>query len=84
VGDVRIGPSGLPVEGGFDAAAEALTVSGYRAVEIGFAGGFWLDYEAAPLLGEALRARDITLSVHAPLAAFMGHADRRKKFNMAL
>jgi deoxyribonuclease IV len=84
VGDVRIGPSGLPVEAGFDAAAEALTVSGYRAVEIGFVGGFWLDYDAAPLLGEALRARDITLSVHAPLAAFMGHVDRGKKFKMAL
>jgi deoxyribonuclease-4 len=84
VGRVRIGPSGLPVEAGFGAAAEALTASGYTAVEIGFAGGFWLDYDAAPLLGEALRARDIALSVHAPLAAFMGHVDRSKKFKMAL
>ncbi len=83
MGELRVGPSGLP-DGEFTAAAAALAAHGYRAVEIGFAGGFWLDYEAAPLLGEALRARDIALSVHAPLAAFMGHADRGKKFKMAL
>jgi deoxyribonuclease-4 len=83
VGDIRFGPSGLP-DLGFAEAADRLAARGYRAVEIGFAGGFWLDYDAAPLLGEALRARDIVLSVHAPLAAFMGHVDRGKKFKMAL
>ena len=46
--------------------------------------GFWLDYETAPLFGEAAVAADVALSVHAPLAAFMGHADRGKKFKMAL
>src|ERR671926_1671690 len=35
-------------------------------------------------LREALREADVSLSVHAPLAAFMGHADRGKKFKMAL
>ena len=84
MGQVRFGPSEPPLEGDFDEAAEALSVSGYTAVEIGFVGGFWLDYDAAPLLAEALRARDIAVSVHAPLAAFMGHADRGKKFKMAL
>src|SRR3982751_5289746 len=83
MGDLRFGPSGLPV-GSFGEAAAELQSSGYRAVEIGFAGGFWLDYDTAPQLGEALRAADIALSVHAPLAAFMGHADRGKKFKMAL
>jgi deoxyribonuclease IV len=83
VGELRFGPSGLPV-GAFDEAASALAAGGYRAVEIGFAGGFWLDYEAAPLLGEALHAHDVVLSVHAPLAAFMGHVAREKKFKMAL
>ncbi len=83
MGEIRIGPSGLP-EGDFDEAAEWLAARGYRACEIGFAGGFWLDYESAPALAEAMRARDIVLSVHAPLAAFMGHADRGKKFKMAL
>jgi deoxyribonuclease-4 len=83
MGELRIGPSGLP-DGDFEEAAEALAERGYRACEIGFAGGFWLDYESAPALAEALRARDIVLSVHAPLAAFMGHVDRGKKFKMAL
>jgi deoxyribonuclease IV len=83
VGELRFGPSGLPV-GAFDEAAATLADEGYRAVEIGFAGGFWLDYDTAPRLGEALRARDVLLSVHAPLAAFMGHVAREKKFKMAL
>ena len=83
MGEIRIGPAGLPADD-VDEAADALAARGYRACEIGFAGGFWLDYERAPLLGEALRSRDIALSVHAPLAAFMGHVDRGKKFKMAL
>src|SRR5205814_8140148 len=57
---------------------------GYRPCEFGFIGGFWLGDDSAPLLGEAAAAADVALSVHAPLAAFMGHADRGKKFKMAL
>jgi deoxyribonuclease-4 len=84
VGEIRVGPSGLPAVGGFEEEAGWLSARGYRAVEIGFAGGFWLDYEAAPLLAEAMRAADVSISVHAPLAAFMGHVEREKKFKMAL
>src|SRR3569833_652681 len=84
MGEVRFGPSGLPVADSFEAAAEALRAAGYTAVEIGFAGGFWLDYDTAPQLAAALEAADISLSVHAPLAAFMGHVAREKKFKMAL
>jgi len=84
MGATRFGPSGLPEAETFAAAAAVLAAAGYTACEIGFAGGFWLDYDAAPQLGAALRAADVALSVHAPLAAFMGHADRGKKFNMAL
>jgi len=84
MGEVRFGPSGLPPADSFEAAAAALAADGYTAVEIGFAGGFWLDYETAPQLAAALAAADITLSVHAPLAAFMGHVAREKKFKMAL
>ncbi|MDX6487152.1 MAG: deoxyribonuclease [Gaiellaceae bacterium] len=84
MGDIRLGPSGLPDAPSFDEAAEGLAARGYRACEIGFTSGFWLDYDTAPELGEALRARDIVLSVHAPLAAFMGHVAREKKFKMAL
>jgi deoxyribonuclease IV len=84
VGEIRIGPSGLPETGTFEGDAEWLEERGYRAVEVGFVGGFWLGYDEAPELAEAMRSRDITISVHAPLAAFMGHADRGKKFKMAL
>jgi deoxyribonuclease-4 len=84
VGDLRYGPSGLPEASGFEEAFAALAAAGYRACEIGFVSGFWLDYETAPLFGKAAAAADVALSVHAPLAAFMGHADRGRKFKMAL
>ena len=84
MGEIRLGPAGLPDAPSFEEAAGLLSARGYRACEIGFAGGFWLDYDSAPALGEALRAEDVVLSVHAPLAAFMGHVEREKKFKMAL
>ena len=84
MGEIRIGPSGLPREASFVDDAAWLAARGYRAVEIGFVSGFWLGYDEAPELGEAMRAADIAVSVHAPLAAFMGHVAREKKFKMAL
>jgi len=84
MGEIRYGPSGLPEAPTFEAAFALLAPGGYRACEFGFVSGFWLDYETAPLLGAAADAADVALSVHAPLAAFMGHADRGKKFKMAL
>src|SRR5213078_3380020 len=84
MGEIRYGPSGLPEAPTFEEAFAALGAEGYRACEIGFVSGFWLDYETAPLFGAAAAAADVVLSVHAPLAAFMGHADRGKKFKMAL
>jgi deoxyribonuclease-4 len=84
MGEIRVGPSGLPAAETFEEAMAILVADGYRACEFGFAGGFWLEYDAAPLLREAAQAADVALSVHAPLAAFMGHVDRAKKFKMAL
>src|SRR5438552_6709486 len=84
MGEIRFGPADLPTAESFEAAFAALAGEGYRACEFGFIGGFWLDYDSAPLLGDAAAAAAVTLSVHAPLAAFMGHADRGKKFKMAL
>ena len=84
MGEIRYGPSGLPEAPTFGDSFAALTAERYQACEIGFAGGFWLDYETAPLFGAAAEDADVALSVHAPLAAFMGHADRGKKFKMAL
>src|SRR5262252_10259221 len=84
MGEIRYGPSGLPEAPTFEEAFAALAANGYRACEFGFVSGFWLDYEEAPLLAEAAAAADVALSVHAPLAAFMGHVDDGKKFKMAL
>ena len=84
MGAIRFGPSGLPAATSFAEAMTLLRAAGYDACEFGFAGGFWLDYDQAPLLGEAAAAADVTLSIHAPLAAFMGHAERGKKLNMAM
>ena len=57
---------------------------GYTACEIDFEGGFWMDYPWAERLGEAARAADIALSVHAPIAGFLGHLERDKKHRMAV
>ena len=84
MGEIRIGPSGLPDLPSFEDAAAWLAAEGYGAVEIGFVSGFWLSYDDAPALAAALRERDIVVSVHAPLTAFMGHVAREKKFKMAL
>src|SRR5579884_4014286 len=84
MGEIRYGPGSLPEAPTFAEACAALAAAGYRACELGFVSGFWLDYETAPLLGEAAAATDVALSVHAPLAAFLGHAERGRKFKMAL
>src|SRR6476469_8271940 len=84
MGEIRYGPGGLPEAPTFEEGLAALAAEGYRACEIGFVSGFWLDYETAPLFAAAADAADVALSVHAPLAAFMGHVDRGKKFKMAL
>ena len=84
MGELRLGPSGLPDLPSFEDAAAWLSAEGYGAVEIGFVSGFWLSYDEAPELAAALKERDIVVSVHAPLAAFMGHVEREKKFKMAL
>src|SRR6266540_4880021 len=57
---------------------------GYDACEIDFEGRFWMDYDFAARLGELARQCDVALSVHAPIAGFMGHAERGKKLNMAV
>src|SRR3954462_13130042 len=84
MGEIRYGPSGLPEAPTFEETFAALGAEGYRACEVGLSSGSWLATETAPLFGAAAAAADVVLSVHAPLAAFMGHADRGKKFKMAL
>jgi deoxyribonuclease-4 len=84
VGTLRFGPSGLPEAESYEESLALLAERGYTACELGFAGGFRLDYETAARLGELARAADVALSVHAPLAAFLGHAERGKKLKMAI
>ena len=62
----------------------ALLAGGYSACEIDFEGRFWMDYPFAESFGALCREHDIALSVHAPIAGFMGHAERGKKLNMAI
>jgi deoxyribonuclease-4 len=63
---------------------EALVARGLSACEIDFEGRFWMDYDFAARLGELAREHDIALSVHAPIAGFMGHAECGKKLNLAV
>ncbi len=84
MGKLRFGPADLPHTGTFIEAMVDLRKRGYSACEIGFVRGFWLDYDEAAELRAAAEDADVVLSVHAPLAAFMGHADDGKKFKMAL
>jgi len=81
---VRFGPARVPSRESPEAAAELLLERGYTACEIDFEGKFWMDYPWAERFGELARENGIILSVHAPIAGFMGHAERGKKLNMAV
>jgi len=84
VGMVRVGPARVPSRESPEAAVELLLERGYRACEIDFEGGFWMDYPWAERFGELAREAGIVLSVHAPLAGFLGHVERDKKHRMAI
>src|SRR6478752_875168 len=81
---LHFGPARVPSRESPEAALEALLARGLSACEIDFEGRFWMDYEFAERFGELAREHDIALSVHAPIAGFMGHAERGKKLNMAV
>jgi deoxyribonuclease-4 len=80
---IRIGPARVPSRESPEEAIELLRERGYTACEIDFEGRFWMDYPWAERFGELAREADIALSVHAPIAGFMGHVERDKKYNMA-
>src|SRR6476661_1557557 len=81
---LHFGPARVPSRESPEAAVEALLARGLSACEIDFEGRFWMDYDFAERFGELARENDIVLSVHAPIAGFMGHAERGKKLNMAV
>jgi deoxyribonuclease IV len=84
MGAIRFGPARVPSRDSPEAALELLIERGYRACEVDFGGGFWMDWAYAERLGERSRDRDVRLSVHAPIPAFLGHPDRGKKYRMAI
>src|SRR6266581_2379453 len=84
MGALHFGPARVPSRESPEAAIELLHERGYTACEIDFEGKFWMDYPWAERLGELAREAGIVLSVHAPIAGFMGHAERGKKLNMAV
>ena len=84
MGAVGFGPARVPSQESPEAALEALQARGYTACEIDFEARFWMDYDFAARFGELAREAGIALSVHAPIAGFMGHAERGKKLNMAV
>jgi deoxyribonuclease IV len=82
---VRIGPARCPSRESPERAIELLLERGYRACEIDFESGFWMDYPFAERLGELAREHDVALSVHAPLFGFMGHLEASgRKFTSAV
>ncbi len=82
--EIHFGPARVPSQESPEAAVEALGQRGYTACEIDFESRFWMDYDFAARFGELCRDAGIVLSVHAPIAGFMGHAERGKKLNMAV
>jgi deoxyribonuclease-4 len=81
---IRFGPSGVPSRETPEEAIEILLARGYSACEIDFEGKFWMDYPWADRFGLLARDAGIALSVHAPIAGFMGHVERDKKQRMAV
>jgi deoxyribonuclease-4 len=81
---IRFGPARVPSHETPEEAVALLSERGYTACEIDFEGGFWMDYDFAGRFGALAREAGINLSVHAPIAAFLGHAERGKKHRMAV
>jgi deoxyribonuclease IV len=84
VSTLHYGPARVPSRESPEAAVALLQERGYSACEIDFEGKFWMEYAWAEAFGELARDAGIVLSVHAPIAGFMGHAERGKKLNMAV
>ncbi len=84
MGTIRVGPARLPDRESPDAAIDVLVERGYDACEIDFESGFWMEKPFAARLGEVASERDVALSVHAPLAAFLGHVEREAKYRRAM
>ena len=85
----RFGPARVPSRESPEAAIELLVERGYTACEIDFEGGFWMkpEWEWASSFGELAAKSKVALSVHAPIAAILGHlagddGKRKRAFGM--
>jgi len=85
VSTIRVGPGGIPSRDSAAKAIETLIERGYDACEIDFSDGFWMDRDYAQRLGSLARDAGLALSIHAPLAAFLGHVQHgARKHQMAV
>ena len=84
MGAIRFGPARVPSRESPVAAVDLLVERAYAACEVDFESGFWMNWSYADELGALSRERDIRLSVHAPIPAFLGHPERGKKYRMAV
>jgi deoxyribonuclease-4 len=84
MGELKFGGARVPSRESPEEAIAILRERDYRACEIDFEEKFWMDYAWAERFGELAREHGIVLSAHAPIAGFMGHAERGKKLNMAV
>jgi deoxyribonuclease-4 len=82
--ELHYGPARVPSRESPEEAIRLLQERGFTACEIDFEGKFWMGYPWAERFGRLAREAGIALSVHAPIAGFMGHAERGKKLNMAV
>ena len=81
---LRFGPARVPSRRSPGEAIRILKQRGFTACEIDCEGGFWMGYPWAERFGELARKAKIALSLHAPIAGFMGHLERDKKQRMAV
>jgi deoxyribonuclease-4 len=82
---LRIGPGAVPSRDNAEQAVKTLVAEGFDACEIDLSNGFWMDREFASDFGKRAADAGIALSIHAPLAAFLGHVDAGgRKHQMAV
>jgi deoxyribonuclease-4 len=83
MGKIHFGPARVLSRESPEEAIRLLRERGYTANEIDFESGFWMDYPWAEEFGRLARRRRVVLSLHAPIAGFMGHVERDRKHGMA-
>jgi deoxyribonuclease-4 len=84
MGAIRFGPAFVPSRERPEEAVELLVQRGYTACEVDCEGGFWMGWDYASRFGELAAEAGIARSMHAPIAAFVGHLEHGKKLRMAV